>query len=75
VTATLRWRAGAIRGHVAADGAYSLEVPTGGRKVKSASFDGRPVKWFFDARTQRVRLDLSGEGYLDVTCQNPIATS
>lgn len=66
VTMALRWGAGCIRGHVECDGEYSIELDTGGRKVEVASFNGNPVNVAFDQGTQRVRLDISGSGYLEV---------
>jgi hypothetical protein len=68
VTATLRWRAGFIRGHVEGEGGYALELAACGGMVKDASFNGKPAKIAFDEATKRARLELSGSGFLQLRC-------
>jgi hypothetical protein len=66
VTATLRWRAGWIRGFVQCEGDYSLELHTAGQAVKSATFNGKAVKATFDKKTNCAGLDLPGSGALAI---------
>lgn len=63
---TLRWRAGTIRGHAEGEGEYTLQLDTGGRKLKNASFNGKPAKCAFDEVARRTRLELSGSGYIEI---------
>jgi hypothetical protein len=69
VTATLRWRAGSIRGHVEGEGEYTLELDTGGRKLKEAWLNCKPAKCAFDGAAKRARLEMSGSGYVEIALE------
>jgi parallel beta-helix repeat protein len=69
VTATLRWRAGWIRGSVEGEGEYTLELDAGGRKVKACLVNGKPTKATLDEKTRLVRLDVAGSGYLEAALE------
>ncbi|MCK4625099.1 MAG: right-handed parallel beta-helix repeat-containing protein [Phycisphaerae bacterium] len=70
ITATLRWRAGWIRGFVQRKGEYSLELTTAGQAVKSATFNGKTVKTVYNKDKGLVRLDLSGSGAVAIELIN-----